>query len=244
MKKIILGLVIIVTLIGCGEPPKPTMNDTDFNKVLEYSTEYLINNNTEGFALTEDQEKKISNRIQVLKEEKQERDARMKEIARQRKLELEKQKKLKGDWKQGTFVDEFGDATDEKYFWLEISNSSFSNSATRNKTLDGKMIISKNHLRFDNYEYGRNRGGNTTRFIGGGTAHFKNSQGKTLKVPINDGLTVFTSKYKNDYTKVINFMKSSKGDVRVILIDRYPNTTHSFSINANGFTYNYKEMRK
>lgn len=244
MKKILMGLLIVITLLGCGksEPVKPNMDDVKFNKALGYSTESLIKSSTDGFTLTVEQEQMIKEKIEVLKQEKQEREAKMKEFTRQRKLELEKQKKLKGEYTINKFVDEFGDYTNTKYMSTGYKNSKFSNSATRNSLLEGSILISKEAIRFDSYEYGR-RGNNTATFIGGATIKMKNSNNKTIEVPANKTLSIYNWEYDKYYSTIVNFLKLSEGDVRVVISGKY-STTHNITISANGFTYNYREMRQ
>lgn len=246
MKKILTGLLIVIILIGCGKkPPEPlnrNMKDKDFKKVLEYDREHLIKMKTDGFTLTEEQKRMVNERIKVLRQEKQEREAKAREVKRQRELEIEKQRKLKGDYTVNKFVDEFGDYTNTKYIITGYKNSTFSNSATRNSLLEGSILIYKEGIRFDSYEYGR-RGNNTATFIGGATIKMKNSDGKIITVPASKTLAIYNWEYDKYYSKVVNFLKASKGDVRVVISGKY-STTHNITISANGFTYNYKEMRK
>ncbi len=246
MKKILMGLVIVASLglTGCGEEKLPPMEAQEFNKIIEYSTINLITQNTEKYTLTEEQEAEINERLEELKQIEIKRAEETARHARERAEELEKIRKLKGDWKVSTFVDDFGDKTKEKYTWVDYTDSKFSNSATRNDVLEGRILVSKSGIDFRSYEYGRRNGRSSeAKFIGGGTLQMRNSKGKTISVPLTDSLCVYNWKCDKHYSTVVNFLKASGGNIRVILNSKY-STTHNITINADGFTYNYKEMRK
>ena len=64
-----------------------------------------------------------------------------------------------GNWLQSSFVDEFGDETEDKFIAISTSDGKFSNSATQNSNLMVSILLAKEHLNrpvMTFYEYGSN----------------------------------------------------------------------------------------
>lgn len=246
MKKLIAGLTIMIAVTGCdkNEPPKSIFAEKEvltqekLDNTLTLDSSIPIITETSKFKITNDQKIKIDKRIEELKEIKRKKEikaALKKEKERKEQLKISKRK----NWSAHTFVDEFGDPTKDKYIKQKYKNASFSNSATRGALLEGVIIITKDSIRFDSYEYGR-KGNNTETFSSDGVIKIKNSRGKILSIPCTESLSVYDWKYDKNYSKFINFLKSSSGNMKILVSGPY-STVHKFEINADGFNWNYKK---
>jgi hypothetical protein len=82
-------------------------------------------------------------------------------------------------WKLGTFVDEFGDATKNKYIKTQVEGT-FSNSATEGSYLFAEVLFTKSAVGIflHNYEMSNP----AEKFIGRATIMLKNSEDKILKI--------------------------------------------------------------
>lgn len=144
------------------------------------------------------------------------------------------------DWSIGSFVDDFGDRTGEKYIQIKTEGT-FSNSATSNSFLGVELLFTKKHAGLFLHEYNNNRP--AQHFIGNGTISLKNSDGIVV-----NGYT--GSKWNNTggitlsggtFTKIKNFLLKSTGQIRVHVQDEY-SSTYDFTINADGFAEKFKSL--
>lgn len=129
-------------------------------------------------------------------------------------------------WKIEYFVDEFGEKTNDA-FLCHYANGEFSNSATTNSRLNVLIIVTKNGIRFDTYEYGN---------------HLMKGEGRLeyrAKLP-NDSIVYFHT-WNDDE----GFNSVSEADVNNVikLFKQYNDikfaarTQKSYSVSTYRFTY-------
>lgn len=151
------------------------------------------------------------------------------------------------EWRETRMVDDFGDETGEVRISTDIENGSFSNSATSNSKLDGFIQVGKSktygkYIRFGTYEYGYSRGVETD--MEDVTVKMKNSSNELLTKNLSSMYafdSTVSSKY-NDATPIINFIKKSNGNIKVVIYGSY-STVQKFSFNANGFTKKLQKIK-
>lgn len=132
------------------------------------------------------------------------------------------------NWTQGTFVDDFGDSTGEKYIFKGGITGFFSNSATKNSSLFVEILISSDSkVAIYLTEYSKNRP--AVKFDGYIKA--KNDQGKLYSSTVfewnkSGGLSVYDKK------DLIKFLTNSK-EVKFYISDKY-SSKYSFVLNTQG----------
>ena len=144
------------------------------------------------------------------------------------------------NWKQKTFVDDFGDPTKDKYIGHETEGL-FYNSATSNTICYVHVLVDhKNSVAIFIREY--NRRHPYVWFIGNDSyILMKNSQGQKFRCYVistwnnKGGLRIECQ------TEFINFLKRSVGFVKVVMHDG--NAVYEFKINADGFTAGYNGIK-
>lgn len=131
------------------------------------------------------------------------------------------------EWEIRNYVDEFGENTSDQFARMTMEGE-FSNSATTNSSLTIRLIVDKDDIRFDMYEYGSHY------MKGEGTLNFK------AKLP-NDSIIEFRT-FNSD--SGINSVTSSDVDKVKELLLTYPKirfsakTTGSYgSPSTYRFTY-------
>jgi hypothetical protein len=139
------------------------------------------------------------------------------------------------NWKQGNYVDEFGDDIKLKYI-KQSTPGLFSNSATSNSVCYVEFLVdSRGKIVIFIREYSPRAP--FAYFINGGIMSIKNSAGERCgcdhiyKWNTSGGLGITN----NRECDIISFLKRSNGLVKVFIRDKY-STTYVFTINADGFT--------
>lgn len=161
------------------------------------------------------------------------------------KVKAEKLAHLNRPWKLGTFNDEFGEPTKDKFIKTDTEGY-FSNSATTNEYLYVKVLITNNAAGIFLHEYSRSSP--AEKFIGSATIKLKNSEGEKLRIISvsewnhNGGLLI-TNKYgSKGYSKFRNFLRKSAGIIKVVIYDDY-SSSYKFDIDATGFTKEFSLLK-
>lgn len=141
-------------------------------------------------------------------------------------------------WQIDIFNDEFGDPTSEKYLRTIVSGV-FSNSATSNSELHVKVLVTKTDIGIFLHEYATSNPPQV--FIGIGTIKMKNSANEIIDVQSsgdwnqNGGIKISNA----NFTKFIDFLKKSEGDIKVVIHDEY-NSEYNFNIDVTSFKEEFK----
>lgn len=165
------------------------------------------------------------------------------------KVEAERQAYLNRPWKIGTYNNEFGEPTNEKFIKTRIDGY-FSNSATSNEYLYVEVMLDKDAAGIFLHEYKKSNA--AEKFIGTARIKMKNSSGKTLQIISasewnqNGGILIKNFTYVKgaesyDYSKFRNFIKQSVGDIKVVIYDEY-SSTYRFNIDATGFIKEFSQL--
>ena len=149
-------------------------------------------------------------------------------------------KSAKNYWSIDSFVDDFGDATNEKFI-AQKTTGTFSNSATTNSFLGVKIIVTKASAGVFLHEYDWSR--SAVYFIGGGKMSLKDSKGGTLKLYVagkwnNSGGIPLS---KKDLKSLVKFLKAREGEIKVNMQDDY-SSDYNFTINTTGFDSLYSTL--
>jgi len=152
-------------------------------------------------------------------------------------------------WHIGTFVDNFGDPTKEKYV-KTTADGYFSNSAVSDRYLFAEVLLKKNVAGIFLHEYDKNDP--PVKLIGGFQIQMKNEAGQ--KIVINSsgewnqkgGLKITNisdcnESYCLDFSNFRNFIKKSVGVVKVVIFDDY-SSVYRFDIDANGFIEEFSKI--
>lgn len=158
-----------------------------------------------------------------------------------RQLELEalraEREANRKHWNKKTFVDSFGDPTEENYIETRVEGV-FSNSATRNSYLFVEFLFTKKNAGLFLYEYDKNS--SPASFIGKATIMLKNSSDETLFVFTDKkwgqigGVKIERNQYGKGFGDLRDFILNSSGDIRVVVKDEY-SSQYNFTINTQGF---------
>jgi len=168
----------------------------------------------------------------------------LEEAERERLIRLE-QNKL-GDWSVGSYVDEFGDETSERYLRIETKGF-FSNSATTDSPLKVRMFLndgSTDNPWFRLYEYAGNnpiKGTYTNSWKNSLWCKARNSLGNEDEFNLNQykGADSFSLDENKNGLKIKKFLSDNINQETSIkfycyLKDR-PSTTYSFELNNKYF---------
>lgn len=145
--------------------------------------------------------------------------------------------KMRKEWTISSYVDQFGDPTNEKHI-LTNRLGTFSNSATSNSDLYVRILVDKDAIGIFLHEYNVSRPAEGV--VGSMTINLKNSDGKTLTVHSysnwnhSGGIKIQKDRVMHDYTKLKNFLASSVGEVKVFIHDKY-SSSYNFTIDCDGF---------
>jgi|GEM_PF-6510080 len=130
---------------------------------------------------------------------------------------------LNRNWELGTFVDNFGDPTHEKYL-ISATEGIFSNSATQGSYLWAEIILTKKQAGILLHEYRPTSPPN--KFIGGVQIQMKNEKGEKIVIntsgewnqsggiKINNYIGDF---YIGDFKQFKSFLDRSSGNVKVVI---------------------------
>jgi len=159
------------------------------------------------------------------------------------KAEAERQAYLNRPWKLGTFSDNFGDKTNEKYIETQVDGS-FSNSATSDSYLFAEVLLKKNGAGIFLHEY--NKSGASEKFIGNAQVQMKNSDGKKLVINTSkewnhSGGILIENFISNEFSNFKSFIKNSKGEIKVVIFDDY-SSVYQFTIDATGFAEEFSKL--
>ena len=145
-------------------------------------------------------------------------------------------------WKISYLSDEFGYSTNEKCIVTQ-SDGLFSNSATSNSYLFAQIIITKIRTGILLHEYNRSKP--PAKFIDSrwqkGTLLMRNSDGRTLKLPVVDSNWGHSGGLRFGGTlhpEIVKFFKASDGSIEIYIKDNF-SSEYRFSINVLGFTDEY-----
>jgi hypothetical protein len=136
-------------------------------------------------------------------------------------------------WQQKTYVDDFGDPTDEKYSTV-ITEGKFSNSATTNSELLVKSVMSNSEkglsMTIYLYEYGSNKANFSSAF---GSLKIKDQAGNVHSVKAyqgKDGYLYFT---EEEAIQLITLLESNKVlKCRYDEVSKYGNSSYSFVLSG------------
>jgi hypothetical protein len=151
-------------------------------------------------------------------------------------------------WKSGMFADQFGDPTGEYYIKTEIEGV-FKNSATSGSPLYVEVLLKKDAAGIFLHEYDRSRP--AEKLIGGAQIQMKNLANQRLIINTssdwNQSGGILIDDYIGEYAQIYDFSKfrsliqKSEGLIKVVIFDDY-SSVYSFSINADGFTEEFKKL--
>lgn len=161
--------------------------------------------------------------------------------------ELDSIKAAMALWTVGTFVDNFGDPTKDKFLTSKVEGT-FSNSATTMSELYVEVLLTKKNGAIFLHEYALTRP--AVKPISSMQIQMKNEAGKTqivnssgewsqdggLKIPNHIG-----DFYIGNYDKFRKFLLSSNGEIKVVIFDDY-SSSYSFRINTKGLKDAYNSL--
>lgn len=136
-----------------------------------------------------------------------------------------------GIWEIGYYADDFGDPTKESYISTELYGT-FSNSATTNSDLKVEILIDKENIRIQLYEYASNHPINGQGFIYLTIRDKNNNEQEIRAYNTNTGSTIV----EEEYDKKLRDILLSGGMIRFkAVVDKFGSpSVYNFSIkNAN-----------
>lgn len=157
---------------------------------------------------------------------------------------LDSLKKISAQWRVNSFVDKFGDPTNDRY--LKISaDGTFSNSATSGEYLFAEIIVTKKSVGIFLHEYKATRP--AEKPIGSYTINMKNSAGKTVSMHSssswNDegGISLHNYDWSPDVSTFRKFLLASEGSIKFVISGEYQGV-YRFSIDVSDFKQKYSEL--
>jgi hypothetical protein len=149
-------------------------------------------------------------------------------------------------WKGGSFVDEFGDQTKEKFIQTQVEGY-FSNSATSKSYLFAEILFKKDAAGIFLHQY--NSSEPAQKFIGSVQIQMKNEIGQKLIINTSrewskKGGTLienWADINKYDFSVLRDFIKKSTGKIKVVIFDDYSGV-FNFTIDATGFEQEFRKL--
>jgi hypothetical protein len=150
-------------------------------------------------------------------------------------------------WKIGSFVDNFGDPTGDKFIEANIEGV-FSNSATSGSPLYIRILLEKDDCGIFLHEYGRSQP--AEKFIGGGTLQLKNEANEVLSTIIiadwneKGGLLIDNKTagyYHGRYDKLKKFIFESGGKIKAVISEKY-GSEYKFTIDMAGCLEQFNKL--
>lgn len=138
-----------------------------------------------------------------------------------------------GIWKNGVFLDVFGDPTDEGCVFSETIKGSFSNSATNNSSLSVRIYSTENEFMFYLYEYDKLQVRDSFHSI---EANIKHGEKKETLYPyFRDDSLIFSG---NGYEKIFASLCAGN-DIQFVIIEQGGTSTYNFTVEASNYVTAY-----
>ena len=144
-----------------------------------------------------------------------------------------------GSWRIGSYVDDFGDATSQKFIANEVSGT-FSNSATNDSYLYARVFVDgfpKEEIHFRFSEYDRNSP--VTGYMSSGQSYFgkvrdQNGTTYSFSATLYKGSTE-VSVNKRNQKELLSLLKTNQ-QLRFMLRESDGTAVYSFSINTKNYS--------
>ena len=152
MKNTLALVLMVFGIVGCSPSPEELKEEAD--KLLSYSKLFPLNKPCSILAAYKDLESFESLRKTNFYREQTSNAIKDYSV----KCDAKKEARKTGNWKQGKYVDAFGDYTDDGYMYMETKGF-FSNSATTNSPLRIELFLSNGSVKSPTlrlYEYDSN----------------------------------------------------------------------------------------
>lgn len=164
------------------------------------------------------------------------------------KIEAEKETLTNRRWEIRTFVNEYGEKTEEKYIETK-TDGTFSNSATSNSYLRTEIILTKKAAGIFLHEYKESSA--PVKFIGSSRVKMKNNNNEEIEIfsgrswNQTGGILIDNNNHtqgnESDYSKFLRFLKKSNGEIKFVIYDKY-SSVYRFSVDMGGFEEEFSKL--